>query len=278
MCSLLFVLCAAVSVGVLVTMKEAERDACAAEPAAGASLVMPQLFADGMVLQRHASVPVWGWDRSEQVVVVEFGRFTHSVTTTCDGTWRIDLPPMPPSFAPSEMTIRGSTTLKIRDIVVGDVWLCSGQSNMVMPVKATSHRKVSDGNRSIRQFNVVPAGDLHPQKNAMGDVAYRVKESKRRFHQSHQGIVAALGRLVQSRKGVCFEVGDVCLVCEQYGGHFGSLQLARRNLQHLFILGRGLHPLHDSGRDEEGQGHRFVQERIPHEFFSSCRMFAVLGP
>ncbi len=88
------------------------------------------LFADHMVLQSGTEVPVWGTASPGEKVTVSFAGTSKSVTAGEDGTWKVVLPSMPPSAESRTMTIAGSNTLTVNDVLVGEVWICSGQSNM----------------------------------------------------------------------------------------------------------------------------------------------------
>jgi sialate O-acetylesterase len=97
-------------------------------------------FTDHMVLQRDMKVPVWGTADAGEVVRVEFANGEKAATAGADGTWRVDLDPMSASAHARTMTVRGSNTaqpVKLEDVLVGEVWVASGQSNMVFPVAAS---------------------------------------------------------------------------------------------------------------------------------------------
>ena len=88
-------------------------------------------FADGAVLQRQMPVPVWGWTEPGATVTVTFANQTKSAKAGDDGKWMLQLDPLDASFEPAAMTIRaGDDTVVIQDMLVGEVWLASGQSNM----------------------------------------------------------------------------------------------------------------------------------------------------
>jgi len=112
---------------------------CPLAPAAesGKPLVHP-LFCDHMVLQRGDRAPVWGWADPGTEVTVRFGRQKKTALAGTDGQWLVRLSPLAASAEPRELTI--STTsgkeARIADVLVGDVWLCSGQSNMEMGIGA----------------------------------------------------------------------------------------------------------------------------------------------
>lgn len=87
-----------------------------------------------MVLQRETKLPVWGTAAPGEMVSVEIAGQNKSTTADGTGRWRIDLDPLQTSKEPLNMTVRGSNTLSFADILVGEVWFCSGQSNMEKPL------------------------------------------------------------------------------------------------------------------------------------------------
>ncbi len=99
-----------------------------------ANVRLPSLVGEGMVLQQGPTARVWGWaDAGEPVKVTMAGA---SVTTKAcpGGKWSVDLP-LPPAGGPYTVTIAGYNTIVLRDVLVGEVWVCSGQSNMAWPVE-----------------------------------------------------------------------------------------------------------------------------------------------
>lgn len=92
-------------------------------------LRLPRLFSDGMVLQRERPIRVWGWAGPGQGVEVSLGDQAVRSTSDKSGRWEVLLPPVE-AGGPWTLTVRGATTLTVKDVLVGDVWLASGQSNM----------------------------------------------------------------------------------------------------------------------------------------------------
>jgi sialate O-acetylesterase len=90
---------------------------------------MPAFFSDHMVLQREKAIPIWGWDQPGTTVKVTNDGKTYFAITPPDGKFRAVIPPMP-AGGPYEVTIEGSGTAQIHDVYIGEVWVCSGQSNM----------------------------------------------------------------------------------------------------------------------------------------------------
>lgn len=95
------------------------------------TLWMPSVFGDHMVLQRGGPVPVWGSAKAGRRVTVRFGEHERTTEAGADGSWRVDMPAMEASSEPAELVVEsGGERLRYGDVLVGEVWLCSGQSNM----------------------------------------------------------------------------------------------------------------------------------------------------
>jgi sialate O-acetylesterase len=92
------------------------------------------MFGDNAVLQRDKPIPVWGTASAGEKVSVTFAGHTVAATANAQGKWRVDLPAMPASATPANMVIKGKNTLTRTGILVGEVWLASGQSNMLQRV------------------------------------------------------------------------------------------------------------------------------------------------
>jgi len=127
-------------------------------PAAGAVLQLGLPFADNAVFQQQVPVPVWGTSRPEAKVLVTFGAQTKTATANQDGNWRVTLDPLPGdklasiNEAPAghALTVRaesadGNETRTFKNILVGEVWLCSGQSNMAGKLGGAAGRTLPDG-------------------------------------------------------------------------------------------------------------------------------------
>jgi len=100
----------------------------------GGQVRLPRLISDGMVLQRDADLKIWGWASPGENVVIEFAGEQYSTRTDSSGSWMIMLHPMK-AGGPYTMTLAASNKLTVSNIMIGDVWLCSGQSNMELPVR-----------------------------------------------------------------------------------------------------------------------------------------------
>jgi sialate O-acetylesterase len=140
---------------------------------AGAALQLPALFSDHGILQRDRPVPIWGWSAPRAEVRVEFHERTVTTMADANGRWRVELPAMPASAAPANLFLRaGADTLTVTDVLVGDVWLCSGQSNMEWTVaqSADAEREIAAAQFPlIRQFRITRAPAVSPAADVRGD-------------------------------------------------------------------------------------------------------------
>jgi len=97
---------------------------------ARADVRMPLIFGDHMVLQQGAKLAIWGWASPGEKVTVTFDGQTDNTVGGADGKWRVDLSPVGFSDKGQVLTVKGANTLTFQDVLVGDVWVASGQSNM----------------------------------------------------------------------------------------------------------------------------------------------------
>ncbi|MDR0543172.1 MAG: beta galactosidase jelly roll domain-containing protein [Dysgonamonadaceae bacterium] len=98
-----------------------------------AGVKLPVLVSDGMVLQRDIPVKIWGWASPNESIALNFNGSDYKISADNDGNWTIELPPQK-TGGPYSMTIEASNSITVKNILIGDVWLCSGQSNMETPV------------------------------------------------------------------------------------------------------------------------------------------------
>lgn len=103
---------------------------CALAVTARAEVGVNRLFSDGAVLQRGRPVPVWGTAAPGESVTVAFAGQTKQADADARGSWRVQLDPLPASREARQLVVRGSNTVTVKDVVVGEVWLLAGQSNM----------------------------------------------------------------------------------------------------------------------------------------------------
>lgn len=133
---------------------------------------LPKLISDGMVLQRDTQLKIWGWaSPGEEVEVTIAGQGCKTKVDT-SGEWSVILAPME-AGGPHIMTIKASNTVTISDILVGDVWLCSGQSNMELPVRRVrplyEAEIAGSQNSCIRSFTVPKYYVFNSRQNDLPD-------------------------------------------------------------------------------------------------------------
>ena len=137
---------------------------------AGAAVRVPALFADGMVVQREMRIPVWGWATPGERVSVTLGERQANAITNPDGAWMVRLEPLP-AGGPHTLTVSGSNTITIRDVLVGEVWVCSGQSWMGWEVNRVRDAQQETANANfpqIRMFNTRIATSPTPLRDCEG--------------------------------------------------------------------------------------------------------------
>src|SRR4051812_27341412 len=103
---------------------------------AGAQLKLPNVLGSNMILQRDMPVPIWGWAKQSSTVMVKFAGQTKSAIADTGGRWQVNLDALKANSIPQVlMIINDQTSLSLTNVLVGEVWLCSGQSNMEYRMK-----------------------------------------------------------------------------------------------------------------------------------------------
>ena len=132
---------------------------------AEAKITMPQLFQSGMVMQRGKTIPVWGKADAGETVTIRFNKKQYQTTADANGRWRVDLPKMK-AGGPYEMTVNEHT---IDNIMIGDVWLLSGQSNIDVTIERVYPQYTTEidayENSQIRMFRVQNETSTHGVKD-----------------------------------------------------------------------------------------------------------------
>jgi sialate O-acetylesterase len=137
---------------------------------AEAKVSLPQFFQSGMVLQRGKAIPIWGKADAGETITIKFNKKTYSTTADAEGKWCIDLPKMK-AGGPYVLEVRGKDgeMSEISDVLIGDVWLLSGQSNIDVHIERVypQYTQEVDGyeNSQIRLFRVQNDTDTHGVKD-----------------------------------------------------------------------------------------------------------------
>jgi sialate O-acetylesterase len=137
-----------------------------------AQIRLPEIIRDSMILQRDSKINIWGWASKGEKVSVKFNGKTYRTKTDNDGKWKLQLSPMK-AGGPYTMDVSGKNKIDLRDILIGDVWLCAGQSNMEHQMKLHSvyyPEEITNANYpEIRQFKVPNVTNLvDPQQDLQG--------------------------------------------------------------------------------------------------------------
>jgi sialate O-acetylesterase len=135
-----------------------------------ADVTLPNIFGDHMVLQREQSNPVWGKADPGEKITVSISGQTHEAVAAKDGSWRVALDPLDVG-GPYQLLIEGNNSIQFNDVLVGEVWICSGQSNMQWTVAKSNHAELeiaSANYPNIRLISVPRVGTQKPQGNFEG--------------------------------------------------------------------------------------------------------------
>ena len=131
-----------------------------------ADVRLPALFSDGMVLQQGVKVPIWGWAEDGEAVTVEFLGQKVSATAK-DGKWKATLESLK-AGGPHEMKIAGKNSISLKNVLVGEVWVCGGQSNMALAAQSVENAEeeiAKSANPMIRLFKVAQQAADEPQSD-----------------------------------------------------------------------------------------------------------------
>lgn len=135
---------------------------------AKAAIKLPSLFTDNMILQQQTEVPIWGWDDAGNQITVttSWNQQSYSVEVDKNGQWKVKVS-TPAAGGPYEIEVKeGTETKNLKNVLIGEVWLCTGQSNMEMPLKGFPGMSVNGGNEAIVNSNNSQIRLLHiPRKS-----------------------------------------------------------------------------------------------------------------
>ncbi len=159
-----------------------------ASVSARADVRASNLFSDNMVLQRDIPCPVWGTADPGEEVAVRIGDVLAATKADAKGKWMAKLPAMKANSAPRDLIISGKNTLTIKNVLVGDVWVCSGQSNMALPLRRVVGRDVNNprglGQADyplMRLFAMKKFGALEPRTECNGSWSVCTPGAAREF-------------------------------------------------------------------------------------------------
>lgn len=140
--------------------------------AARAELKLPAIIGDNMVLQQKQANPLWGWDTPGTEVTVKFAGQTKTAKADEKGKWTVKLDAVPANAKPATISIKGTTAKELKNVLVGEVWICSGQSNMQFTVQSNWDGDLEVATAkypNIRLISVPQVGTQEPQYDFKGE-------------------------------------------------------------------------------------------------------------
>ena len=184
-------------------------------PAAQAEVRLPAVISNNMVLQREAPVPIWGWAEAGEEVTVTIAGQSKSVQADGDGKWAIKLDALAVG-GPHQMTVAGKNTITLEGILVGEAWVCSGQSNMAWTVSRAKNAQeeiAAAQYPKIRMFTVKRSPKPEPQSECQGTWQVCSPETAGRFSATayyfgrslHQALKIPIGLINTSVGGTRIE-------------------------------------------------------------------------
>ena len=169
---------------------------------ARAEVRLPQLFQSGMVLQRNQEIPVWGKADAGEAVVVTLGKKQYATTAGADGRWRVDLPKMK-AGGPYQLRVND---VVLDDVLVGDVWLCSGQSNIDVTIERVYPQYVDEidnfEDNRIRMFRVQNETDTHGVRDDIRPTSINWKPLNKQNAWLFSAVGYFLGKRMLEKTGV----------------------------------------------------------------------------
>ncbi|MBK8281277.1 MAG: sialate O-acetylesterase [Saprospiraceae bacterium] len=137
-----------------------------------ADVSLPRLISDHMVLQREDTLHLWGHAAAKEKIQISIDQKTYKIKADQQGSWKLDLPPHA-AGGPYELKVKGNNEIIIHDVLFGDVWLCTGQSNMVLPMERVKEKYSADiadaNNPNIRNFFIKTMTDLTGPRQDLPD-------------------------------------------------------------------------------------------------------------
>lgn len=192
---------------------------------ASAELKLPAIISDHMVLQQKQANPIWGWDTPGTKVTVTFAGQTKTAEVGADGKWMVKLDPLPANDRPQALTISGSSKREIQDVLVGEVWMCSGQSNMGFTLAGDwkgDLEAAASKLPNLRLIRVPQVGTQELQNDFKGQWRASTPESASGF----SAVGFLFGRYIHEIVGV-----PVGLIDNAWGGSAAEAWIRRESLE-----------------------------------------------
>lgn len=190
-----------------------------------AEIKLPAIISDHMVLQQKQTNPIWGWDTPGTRVTVTFAGQTKSAEAAADGKWTVKLDPVPVNAQPQTIKIAGTNTVEIQDVLVGEVWMCSGQSNMGFTLNQDWNGDLEAAASKLPNLRLIKVPQVGTQE-AQNDFKGQWKASAAESASSFSAVGFLFGRYLHEILGV-----PVGLIDNSWGGSAAEAWVRRESLE-----------------------------------------------
>jgi len=208
-----------------------------------AEVKLPKLVGDGMVLQRDAQVKIWGWASQGEKITIHFIDSTYQTTANKNGEWEVKLSNLK-AGGPYSMQINASNSITINDILVGDVWVCSGQSNMGVTLGSLNDLYKDEINHMdnplIRQFFTFPGTNFNEMEKDFKFGSWQHADSKNARN------VTAVGYFFAKNLYEKYKV-PIGLIHASLGGSSAEAWISEESIKSFPIYYEGLQRFKNSG-------------------------------
>ena len=177
-----------------------------------AEVKMPAVFGDNMVLQQQSEVAIWGWAKARASVTVttSWNNKGYSVKADNEGYWKVKVKTPAASFTPYKVTVSDGKKITFNNVLIGEVWVCSGQSNMEMPMNGWTGQPIANGpedilnstNFGIRCYTMKRASKAEPQNLCEGSWEVAGVETTPKFTATGYYFARLLNRVLNVPVGL----------------------------------------------------------------------------
>jgi sialate O-acetylesterase len=192
---------------------------------ARAELKLPAIISDHMVLQQKQSDPIWGWDTPGTKVTVTFAGQTKSAEAGADGKWTVKLDPVAANAEPQTITIEGTSKKEIQDVLVGEVWMCSGQSNMGFTLNGEFNGDLESAASRINTLRLIKVPNVGTQE-LKTDFTGSWKPSAPESSSGFTAVGFLFGRYLHDILGI-----PVGLIDNSWGGSAAEAWIRRETIE-----------------------------------------------
>ena len=189
-----------------------------------AELKLPAIIGDHMVLQQKLANPIWGWDTPGTKVTVAFAGQSHTATAGSDGKWTVKLAGVPANATPQKITIAGTNRVELQDVLVGEVWMCSGQSNMGFKLNSDWNGDIEAGASNLPNLRLISVPQVGTQE-LKTDFKGQWRASTPETARSFSAVGFLYGRYIHQIIGV-----PVGLIDNAWGGSAAEAWIRRTTI------------------------------------------------